>query len=267
MTFGLLYAFTENFVLPLSHDEVVHGKGSLLARMPGDDWQQFAKLRAYYAFMWAHPGKKLLFMGQEFAQGREWNFDAGLDWQLLDVGWHRGVQTLRARLQPRLPRRSARCTSATARATASAGSWSTTASNSVFAWLRLGGDGAPPVAVVSNFTPVPRDGYRIGLPLPGRWREILNTDAAVYGGSGRGNVGGVDARDGAEPRLPVLARDSRCRRSARSGSSTTEARDATHARPRDGPPGDERNGPGDLLDPARRARRWPTCWPAGAAAG
>ena len=127
MTFGLIYAFTENFVLPLSHDEVVHGKGSLIARMPGDGWQQFASLRAYYAFMWAYPGKKLLFMGQEFAQGREWNFDAGLEWPLLDVGWHQRRAHAAARLQPRLPRTSARCTSATAKATASAGSRSTTA--------------------------------------------------------------------------------------------------------------------------------------------
>ncbi len=195
VTFGLLYAFAENFVLPLSHDEVVHGKGSLLARIPGDAWQQFATLRAYYAFMWAYPGKKLLFMGQEFAQGREWDFEAGLDWPLLDIGWHRGVQALLRdcnrsyRAQPALFARDCE---------ADGFRWIAVddRSNSVFAWLRSGGDGTEPVAVVANFTPVPRDGYRIGLPLPGRWREILNTDAAEYGGSGQGNAGCVVA----EPR-------------------------------------------------------------------
>jgi 1,4-alpha-glucan branching enzyme len=192
MTFGLMYAFAENFVLPLSHDEVVHLKGSLLARMPGDAWQQFASLRAYYALMWAHPGKKLLFMGQEFAQGREWNFEAALDWPLLDIDWHRGVQTLvrdcnRAyRGEPALHERDCE---------ADGFRWIEVndALQSVFAWLRLGGGGAPPVAAVANFTPVPRPGYRVGLPLPGRWREILNTDATVYGGSGCGNAGAVFA--------------------------------------------------------------------------
>jgi 1,4-alpha-glucan branching enzyme len=192
MTFGLMYAFAENFVLPLSHDEVVHGKGSLLARIPGDAWQQFATLRAYYAFMWAHPGKKLLFMGQEFAQGREWNFETGLEWKLLDIGWHRGVQALvrdcnrEYRAQPALHERD--CEGEGFR-------WIVVddPETSVFAWLRFAGDGAPPVAAIANFTPVPRAGYRIGLPLPGRWREILNTDAASYGGSGCGNAGGVDA--------------------------------------------------------------------------
>jgi 1,4-alpha-glucan branching enzyme len=187
-----MYAFAENFVLPLSHDEVVHGKGSLLARIPGDAWQQFATLRAYYAFMWAHPGKKLLFMGQEFAQGREWNFETGLEWKLLDIGWHRGVQTLvrdcnrEYRAQRALHERD--CEGDGFR-------WIVVddPENSVFAWLRFAGDGAPPVAAIANFTPVPRAGYRIGLPLPGRWREILNTDAASYGGSDCGNAGGVDA--------------------------------------------------------------------------
>ena len=193
MTFGLLYAFAENFLLPLSHDEVVHGKGSLLARMPGDAWQKFASLRAYLAFMWAHPGKKLLFMGQEFAQGREWNFDAELDWPQLDIAAHRGVQTLLRdcnaayRAERALYERD--CEPEGFR-------WIVVddAGNSVFAWLRLAGEGAPPVAALANFTPVPREGYRVGLPLPGRWREILNTDALPYGGSGKGNAGAVVAQ-------------------------------------------------------------------------
>jgi len=196
MTFGLVYAFTENFVLPLSHDEVVHRKGSLLARTQGDAWRQFATLRAYYAFMWAHPGKKLLFMGQEFAQGREWDFETGLDWALLDVAWHAGTRALvrdcnhAYRTHRALHERD--CEGEGFR-------WIEVddAASSVYAWLRFGGDGAPPVAVVANFTPVPREGYPLGLPLPGRWREILNTDATAYGGSGCGNGGGVYAH--AEP--------------------------------------------------------------------
>jgi 1,4-alpha-glucan branching enzyme len=204
MTFGLMYAYTENFVLPLSHDEVVHGKGSLVSRIPGDAWQQFATLRAFYAFMWAYPGKKLLFMGQEFAQGREWNFETGLDWPLLDVSWHRGVQALVRdcnrlyREQRSLHERD--CDSEGFR-------WIEVDNRdiSVFAWLRLGGDGASTVAVIANFTPVPRHGHRIGLPLPGRWREVLNTDGVAYGGSNLGNAGGVDAHRGESHGYPCHA--------------------------------------------------------------
>ena len=204
MTFGLMYAFAENFVLPLSHDEVVHGKGSLLARMPGDAWQQFATLRAYFAFMWAYPGKKLVFMGQEFAQGREWNFDAGLDWNLLDLHWHRGVQTL-VRDCNRLYRGQRALHARDCEADGFRWIVVDDRDHSVFAWLRTGGDDTPPVVAVANFTPVPRERYRIGLPRPGRWREILNTDAAAYGGSDRGNAGGVDARPGDSHGLPCHA--------------------------------------------------------------
>jgi 1,4-alpha-glucan branching enzyme len=187
-----MYAFAENFVLPLSHDEVVHGKGTLISRMPGDAWQQFATLRAYFGLMWSQPGKKLLFMGQEFAQGREWNFDGALDWAALDVDWHRGVQALV---------RDCNRVYAGVRALHERDCepegfrWLAVddAENSVFAWLREGGADAPPVAVVANFTPVCREGYRLGLPHTGRWREILNTDAAAYGGSNRGNAGTVSA--------------------------------------------------------------------------
>jgi 1,4-alpha-glucan branching enzyme len=203
MTFGLIYAFTENFILPLSHDEVVHGKRSLLGRIHGDAWQQFATLRAFYAAMWTHPGKKLLFMGQEFAQGREWNFDAGLDWPLLSIDWHRGIQAL-----VRDCNRGYRAERALhARDCEAEGfRWLVVddAANSVFAWLRLAPD-ARPVAVVVNFTPVPRAAYRIGLPQPGRWREILNTDGAAYGGSNSGNAGGVDATAGEWAGLPCHA--------------------------------------------------------------
>ena len=194
LTFGLLYAFTENFVLPLSHDEVVHGKGSLLARIPGDAWQKFATLRAYYGFMWAHPGKKLLFMGQEFAQGAEWNFDQALDWHLLDTHWHKGVQDCVRdlnriyRSEPAMHARD--CEFEGFR-------WivANDRDQSVLAWLRFGAEGDAPVAMVTNFTPVPRPFYRIGLPEAGRWEEILNTDSEIYGGSGQGNLGGVMADD------------------------------------------------------------------------
>ena len=192
MTFGLLYAFAENFVLPLSHDEVVHGKRSLLDKMPGDPWQRFAALRAYYAFMWAYPGKKLLFMGQEFAQGSEWSHDAQLDWALLDRAQHRDVQALVRdcnrlyRAEPALHERD--CEGDGFR-------WIVVddAAHSVFAWARFGGDGARAVVAATNFTPVPRTQYRLGLPRGGRWREILNTDASAYGGSNVGNAGGVTA--------------------------------------------------------------------------
>ncbi|RWO12839.1 MAG: 1,4-alpha-glucan branching protein GlgB [Mesorhizobium sp.] len=192
ITFGLVYAFSENFVLPLSHDEVVHGKGTLLGKMAGDDWQKFATLRAYYAFMWGYPGKKLLFMGQEFAQRREWSEARALDWNLLDQPAHRGVwQTVRDlnylyRSRPALHARDCE---------PEGFSWLIVddSANSVFAWLRSAPGGAP-VAVISNFTPVPRDNYRVPLPMAGRWREIINTDAADYGGSGKGNGGAVEAR-------------------------------------------------------------------------
>jgi 1,4-alpha-glucan branching enzyme len=192
ITFGLVYAFSENFVLPLSHDEVVHGKRSLLGRMPGDAWQQFATLRATFGLMWAYPGKKLLFMGMEFGQGQEWNFAQSLDWHLLDIGWHRGTQSLVRdcnalyRAEPALHARD--CEGEDFR-------WIVVddRDNSVFAWVRGSGDGTRPIAMIANFTPVPRPGYRVGLPLPGRWRELLNTDAALYGGSDCGNGGGVVA--------------------------------------------------------------------------
>ncbi|NJD87516.1 MAG: 1,4-alpha-glucan branching protein GlgB [Betaproteobacteria bacterium] len=204
MTFGLMYAFTENFVLPLSHDEVVHGKGSLLARAPGDGWQKFAGLRAYYAFMWAHPGKKLLFMGQEFAQGREWSHEGELDWGQAGVAPHAGVRSLvrdlnRAYREERsLHERD--CEPEGFR-------WIEVndRDNSVFAWLRAGGEGSRPVVAVSNFTPVPRPAYRLGLPGAGRWKELLNTDAAAYGGSNAGNAGAFVADASPSHGLPCSA--------------------------------------------------------------
>ncbi len=192
MTFGLLYAFTEHFVLPLSHDEVVYGKGSLIEKMPGDLWQRFANLRAYFGFMWGHPGKKLIFMGDEIAQWREWDHDGSIDWVLLDFPTHRGVQALVRDLNalyvasPALHQRDSVSTGFR---------WviGDDATNSVFAFLRQGADEAGVLLVVCNMTPVPRHGYGIGVPRPGYWRELLNTDAAVYGGSNLGNAGGVEA--------------------------------------------------------------------------
>ena len=193
MTFGLLYAFSENFILPLSHDEVVYGKHSLIGKMPGDRWQRFANLRAYYGFMWGHPGKKLLFMGGEFAQEREWNHDRELDWGSIGDAAHAGVQRLIADLnrlyvrEPALHQRDSE---------GSGFSWMVgdDRSNSVFAFLRFAADQRP-VLVVSNMTPVPRYGYRIGVPHGGSWREILNTDSAYYGGSNVGNDGSVNASE------------------------------------------------------------------------
>ncbi len=192
MTFGIHYAFSENFVLPLSHDEVVHGKGSLLAKMPGDRWQKFANLRAYYAFMWTHPGKKLLFMGGEFGQEREWNHDFSLDWHLLDDPAHRTLQALVRdlnRLYREIPALHARD------ADPGGFEWidATDSDNSVYAFMRHGGPGDAPVLVVCNFTPVVRENYRIGVPCGERWTERLNTDAAIYGGSNVGNSGTVFA--------------------------------------------------------------------------
>jgi 1,4-alpha-glucan branching enzyme len=192
LTFGLLYAFTENFVLPLSHDEVVHGKGSIVGRIPGDEWQRFATARAYYGFMWGHPGKKLLFMGQEFGQTTEWNFNEALPWWLLDFWPHKGMQAFVRDLNAlyrNLPALHARdCEAEGFR-------WIVVndEAQSVIAFLRMGAEGDAPVAVVCNFTPVPRLAYRIGLPTPGHWREALNSDAEYYGGSNMGNLGGVVA--------------------------------------------------------------------------
>jgi 1,4-alpha-glucan branching enzyme len=187
LTFGISYAWTERYVLPLSHDEVVHGKGSLLSRMPGDRWQQFANLRACFGFMWAHPGKKLLFMGGEFAQWREWDHDRPLDWHVLDDPAHRGMQRLVADLnrtlleQPALHGQDRQ---------PEGFSWvvADDAERSVYAFLRHA-PGAAPVLAVCNFTPVPRHDYRVGVPVAGAWRELCNTDSAYYGGSNLGNGG------------------------------------------------------------------------------
>ena len=196
LTFGLLYAFSENFVLPLSHDEVVHGKGSLLAKMSGDDWQKFATLRAYYAFMWGYPGKKLLFMGQEMAPWNEWTEAHSLDWHLLDHEPHKGMRSLVRDLN----RHYRRIPALHARDCEPEGfEWMVADDhdNSVYAWARHSGEGGTIVVVVSNFTPVVRENYVVPMPVAGQWREILNTDAAVYGGSGVGNMGAVMAH--AEP--------------------------------------------------------------------
>ena len=190
MTFGLLYAFAENFVLPLSHDEVVYGKRSLIGKMPGDNWQRFANLRTYLAFMWGHPGKKLVFMGCEIAQEHEWSHDGEIDWGAVDDPMRLGVQ----RLVRDLNRLYAEERALHERDAVSTGfRWvvGDDRQNSVFAFLRYGDDIAPPVLVVCNMTPVPRAAYRIGVPRPGSWRELLNTDAMLYGGSGMGNAGAV----------------------------------------------------------------------------
>ena len=190
MTFGLLYAFSENFVLPLSHDEVVYGKGSLIGKMPGDYWQRFANLRAYFGFMWGHPGKKLLFMGGEIAQWSEWNHDAAIDWNLLDYDSHRGIQTLVRDLNA-LYRDNMPCMNAIPYRAASAGLSATTAANSVFAFLRQGHEEGRRGACRLQHDPGAAAGYGIGVPRPGFWRELLNTDASIYGGSNMGNNGGV----------------------------------------------------------------------------
>ena len=186
LTFGLLYAFSERFILPLSHDEVVYGKRSLIGKMPGDRWQRFANLRAYFGFMWTYPGKKLLFMGDEFAQEREWNHDTQLDWDLLDDPAHRGVQRLVRDLnrlytgEPALHERDH---------DSGGFCWVIVddRERSVFANLRMPRGNGPPILSVANFTPLPRDGYRLGVPEAGTWRTVLDTDAACYGGSNYGD--------------------------------------------------------------------------------
>jgi 1,4-alpha-glucan branching enzyme len=190
MTFAMVYAYSERFLLPLSHDEVVHGKGSLLGKMPGDRWQRFANLRAYLGFMWGHPGKKLLFMGGELAQSREWNHDDQLDWSALNDSYHAGVQKLVRDLNGIYRATPALHGSDT---DPSGFSWvvGDDQANSVFAFLRR--HEGQSVLLVSNMTPVPRQDYRIGVPAVGRWVERLNTDAEIYGGSNMGNAGTVSA--------------------------------------------------------------------------
>jgi len=205
ITFGLLYAFGENYVLPLSHDEVVHGKGSLLNKMAGDAWQKFANLRAYYALMWGYPGKKLLFMGQEFAQASEWNEARSLDWHLVEQPSHAGVQRLIRdlnhvyRTRPALHARDCE---------AEGFAWTVVndAANSVFAWERRA-PGEPSIAIIANMTPIPRHDYGLTLSRGGEWREIINSDAAIYGGSNMGNGGSVvaDSEGRARITLPPLA--------------------------------------------------------------
>lgn len=203
LSFSLVYAFDENFVLPLSHDEVVHGKGSILAKMPGDTWQQFANLRAYYGFMWTHPGKKLLFMGCEFAQGKEWNHDTELDWQQLDIHWHSGVQRLVKDLNklytstPALYEKDCQHDGFT---------WleHDNHEQSIYSFIRFGeASNSPsnsssnaPVIVICNFTPQCHQHYRVGVPAAGFYQELLNSDAEIYGGSNQGNSGGVKSTSG-----------------------------------------------------------------------
>jgi 1,4-alpha-glucan branching enzyme len=190
--FGLHYAFSENFILPLSHDEVVHGKGTILGRMPGDPWQRFANLRAYYGFMYGHPGKKLMFMGSEFGQEREWSHDHSLDWHLLEHPSHAGVQAVVRdlnNLYRSLPALHELDCDGAGFEWIISDDWQ----RSVFAWMRKGRDPRARCVVVVNFTPEVRRDYRVRVPFGGNWREILNTDAALYGGSNVGNGGTVAA--------------------------------------------------------------------------
>jgi 1,4-alpha-glucan branching enzyme len=192
LTFGIWYAFYENFILPLSHDEVVHGKGSLLAKMPGDSWQKFANLRLLLGFLYGHPGKKLLFMGGEFGQWREWNHDESLDWHLLGSKSHQGikrwVQDLNRlyRSEPALHDQDF---------VQEGFQWIDfhDAEKSVVSFLRWSRSGGSPILVVGNFTPVPRYHYKVGVPFDGLWKEVLSSDAQDYGGSNLGNWGGVEA--------------------------------------------------------------------------
>jgi 1,4-alpha-glucan branching enzyme len=194
VVFGLHYAFSENFVLPLSHDEVVHGKGSILTRMPGDHWQRFANLRAYYGFMYGHPGKKLLFMGCEFGQEREWGHDRSLDWHLLDHPLHAGVQSLVRDLN-RLYRDTPALHQLDCEVAGFEWIVMDDTDQSVFVWLRKGREPDQLCVAAVNFTPTVRQEYRFRVPRGGAWREVLNTDSAIYGGSNVGNAGVVEARE------------------------------------------------------------------------
>jgi 1,4-alpha-glucan branching enzyme len=192
LTFGLMYAWSENFVLPLSHDEVVYGKRSLLDKMPGDRWQKFANLRSLYAYMWARSGKKMIFMGGEFGQWREWNHDNSLDWHLLTEPDHRGLQALVRDLN-RLYRAEPALWEADLEPAGFQWIDANNGDENIIAFMRIAPSTGRKVVCICNFSPVVREGYRIGVPERGLYREILNTDAAGYGGSNVGNSGGVFA--------------------------------------------------------------------------
>jgi 1,4-alpha-glucan branching enzyme len=194
LTFSMLYAFSENYVLPLSHDEVVHGKRSLVNKMPGDDWRRLANLRLLLTYQFTHPGKKLLFMGGEFAQWREWSHDGALDWHLAAQDRHQGVQRLVRdlnRLYTTVPALHVFDFDSRGFEWIDFKDWE----NSVISFLRKGDDDDEMFLVVCNFTPIPRHGYCVGVPAAGFWREVLNSDAAVYGGSNIGNSGGAVTRN------------------------------------------------------------------------
>jgi 1,4-alpha-glucan branching enzyme len=191
LTFSLVYAFTENFVLPLSHDEVVHGKRSLVDKLPGDRWQKLANLRALYAYQWAHPGKQLLFMGGEIAQWREWDAETSLDWHLLEQSDHQGVQSLVRDLN-RVYRETPALWEVDFEPSGFRWLEPNDAATNVLAFARFGKDPKRPLVCVCNLSPVPRYGYRVGMPVSDRWREALNTDSTFYGGSGEGNLGEVE---------------------------------------------------------------------------
>jgi 1,4-alpha-glucan branching enzyme len=191
ITFSMIYAYSEHYVLPLSHDEVVHGKGSLLRKMAGDEWRQFAGLRSLLAYMWAHPGKQLLFMGGEFGQGDEWSEQTGLQWHLLEYPLHAGVQQLVKDLNSAYAAHPALWQQDSSPEGFQWIDASDRASN-VLSFLRYGSDGSV-LACVANFAAAPHYDYRVGLPAAGRWTELVNTDAETYGGSGIGNYGAVEA--------------------------------------------------------------------------
>jgi 1,4-alpha-glucan branching enzyme len=197
ITFSMLYAFHENFMLPISHDEVVHGKRSLIGKMPGDEWQRFANVRAFLAYMFGHPGKKLLFMGSEIGQYEEWDYNSGIRWELLEFDYHRKLQTL-ARELNRLYQSEPAMYEVDFH-------WSGfewvdfhDVDHSIIAFLRRAQDPEDFLLFCCNFTPVPQQGYRFGVPAPGHYAEVFNTDAAVFGGSDMGNVAGATSE-------PVMA--------------------------------------------------------------
>jgi 1,4-alpha-glucan branching enzyme len=192
ITFRMLYAFSENYVLPLSHDEVVHGKGSLLAKMPGDCWQQFANLRLLLGYQWAQPGKKLLFMGCEWGQGREWDFASGLDWYQSSEGWHQGVLQWVADLN-KLYRKEPAMHEQDTKAAGHEWVDCTDSGSNIISFVRKSATKGEQILVICNFTPVTRFGYRVGVPTRGKWEELINSDAMIYGGSGQGNKGGFEA--------------------------------------------------------------------------